>query len=348
VQNEKKKKHPKRQVLLICQYLGTGYHGSTWNTDKPAIENTVHDAIAKAGGIEEKRNLGDMKKLNWSRSSRTDKGVHAALNVFSMRISMFDDTEKMIIAINGNLSDTIRIVDIKRGTKKFNARSACSSRLYNYLLPSYLLSKGANGEDGSFRISEEELKATETLWQLFAGTHAFHNFTKGMQHKSKGVKRHIKELKCSRKIVEGAEYVLFFLHGQSFLFNQIRKMVGYMVASARAKLPDDANDIVFGSGNFKVPLAPAEGLFLDSSLFERHNVKMRNINQEERQVHMDKYEEKKQTFIDKYIHPEIAKSVEVFSEYKTFIDEEYEWQEKEYQPKKSKIEDSETKESKTL
>eukprot|EP00493_Phyllostaurus_siculus_P017735 UN18008 len=69
---------------------------------------------------------------------------------------------------------------------------------------------------------------------------------------------------------------------------EIRKMVGYMVASARGELPDDANDIVFGSGNFKVPLAPAEGLFLDSSLFERHNVKMRNINQEERQVHMDK------------------------------------------------------------
>lgn len=39
-----------------------------------AIEKELETAIYKAGGIRES-NLGDLHKIAWARSSRTDKGV---------------------------------------------------------------------------------------------------------------------------------------------------------------------------------------------------------------------------------------------------------------------------------
>lgn len=39
-----------------------------------AVEKELETAIFKAGGIRES-NLGDLEKIGWSRSSRTDKGV---------------------------------------------------------------------------------------------------------------------------------------------------------------------------------------------------------------------------------------------------------------------------------
>jgi len=62
----------------------------------------------KADLIQEKRNIGDMKKLNWSRSSRTDKGVHAASYVFGLKINISDKFENLPDKINNFLPPTIR------------------------------------------------------------------------------------------------------------------------------------------------------------------------------------------------------------------------------------------------
>jgi tRNA pseudouridine38-40 synthase len=39
-----------------------------------AVEKELESAISKAGGILDS-NLGDLEKIGWARSSRTDKGV---------------------------------------------------------------------------------------------------------------------------------------------------------------------------------------------------------------------------------------------------------------------------------
>jgi tRNA pseudouridine(38-40) synthase len=49
------------------------------------IESELERAIVKAGGIDE-WNAGSFTKVNWQRCARTDKGVHACLNVVSLKI----------------------------------------------------------------------------------------------------------------------------------------------------------------------------------------------------------------------------------------------------------------------
>lgn len=103
----------KRKVALHVAYCGTGFQGESltvsWQgftsdraksqdvqsymrfplaglqlqrgvEDITTIEAALEDAIGKAGGILES-NRGALHKIDWSRSSRTDKGVHSCSTV---------------------------------------------------------------------------------------------------------------------------------------------------------------------------------------------------------------------------------------------------------------------------
>lgn len=74
----------KRKVALVAGYLGTGYHGVQLNKDVPTIEHELREAIFKAGAMRES-NFVDLSKIDWSRSSRTDKGVHAGCIVVRLK-----------------------------------------------------------------------------------------------------------------------------------------------------------------------------------------------------------------------------------------------------------------------
>lgn len=66
----------KRKVAIVGGYMGTGYHGLQLNEDVETIEDEIRRAIFKAGAMRES-NFEDLGKIDWARSSRTDKGVHA-------------------------------------------------------------------------------------------------------------------------------------------------------------------------------------------------------------------------------------------------------------------------------
>lgn len=57
-------------------------------------------------------------------------------------------------------------------------------------------------------------------------------------------------------------YFLFNIKGQSFIYHQIRKMIGILAQSCQMDLPDAYIDNSFSNNVVRVWLAPAEGLFL--------------------------------------------------------------------------------------
>ena len=57
------------------------------NPDAVTIESTLEAATVRAGGISAD-NAGDLKKVGWARTARTDKGVHAAGNVVCFKLLM--------------------------------------------------------------------------------------------------------------------------------------------------------------------------------------------------------------------------------------------------------------------
>ena len=133
----------KRKVAMIFGYAGTGYSGLQINEPHKTIEKEIWDSLILNGYVS-KDNALDLKKVGWQRCARTDKGVHALGNLASFKILLdernktSEDIEKEFIEkMNKSLPSQIRMFGLQRVTGGFDAKNSCSSRMYEYLLPSY-------------------------------------------------------------------------------------------------------------------------------------------------------------------------------------------------------------------
>jgi tRNA pseudouridine38-40 synthase len=133
--NPEKVKKPKRKVAVLMSYCGTGYQGMQINPNVPSIELDLHKALAASGAVSED-NAMDAAKCSFIRCARTDKGVHAAGQVVSLKMILEDD---IIERINLYLPKQIRVWGYVRVNNSFHAKNQCDSRIYEYLLPTYCL-----------------------------------------------------------------------------------------------------------------------------------------------------------------------------------------------------------------
>ncbi|KMU75595.1 tRNA pseudouridine synthase 1 [Coccidioides immitis RMSCC 3703] len=103
---EADKRRPKRKVAVLLGYSGTGYHGMQMSAKEKTIEGEIFPALVAAGAIS-KANAMDPKKSSFVRCARTDKGVHAAGNVISLKLIIEDPD--LVNKVNNILSPQIRI-----------------------------------------------------------------------------------------------------------------------------------------------------------------------------------------------------------------------------------------------
>lgn len=104
------------------------------NHNERTIEGDLFKALVAAGAIS-KANADDPKKSALIRCARTDKGVHAAGNIVSMKLIVEDP--HIVSKINENLSPQIRVFGIERTNGSFSAYQYCDSRIYEYLIPTH-------------------------------------------------------------------------------------------------------------------------------------------------------------------------------------------------------------------
>lgn len=88
-----------------------------------------------AAGAISKANADDPKKSSFVRCARTDKGVHAAGNVISLKMIVED--EDIVKKINENLAPQIRVWGYERTGNSFSAYQMVDSRIYEYLIPTH-------------------------------------------------------------------------------------------------------------------------------------------------------------------------------------------------------------------
>ncbi|KAE8149452.1 pseudouridine synthase [Aspergillus avenaceus] len=131
---ENEQRRPKKKVAVLLGYSGTGYKGMQLSEREKTIEGELFTAFVAAGAIS-KANAADPKKSSLVRCARTDKGVHAAGNVVSLKLIVED--EDIVQKINEKLSSQIRVWDILVANKSFSSYQMCDSRIYEYLMPSY-------------------------------------------------------------------------------------------------------------------------------------------------------------------------------------------------------------------
>ena len=104
--------------------------------------------------------------------------------------------------------------------RNLHAKTACDSRVYEYLLPSYTLmprkpvdlskfdvqpeqkfielpapTPEEMAQKRAYRISDDQLAHVQSILEAFVGTHNFHNYTIGRHYKDKASNRYIMSFK---------------------------------------------------------------------------------------------------------------------------------------------------------
>jgi tRNA pseudouridine(38-40) synthase len=197
---QREKAQTKRKVALKVAYTGTGYYGSQKLLDGlPTIEGTVEQALYDAGMIMDS-NFGHLDKIGWSRSSRTDKGVHSLATIFGVRLEgmwtrinkgtehfvydIEEDCYALPEKINAHLPSEIRVLAAAPVVQHFDARKACIHRHYEYLIPAKVLEGSAYDQDPA---------AFARMLNMFLGRHHWHNFGQIERRSGHAVRRNRRE-----------------------------------------------------------------------------------------------------------------------------------------------------------
>ncbi|KAK6122162.1 hypothetical protein DH2020_044090 [Rehmannia glutinosa] len=193
----------KKKVVMRVGYVGSDYRGLQIQRDEHAlstIEGELEKAIFKAGGIRDS-NYGDLHKIGWARSSRTDKGVHSLATMISLKLEIPEfawdnDPNGFALAsyINSYLPENIRVFSILPSQSSnaisavksqplmvrrtwlwsFDARRECRIRKYSYLLPAEIIGVKENFTAGEV---DNHLSDFNDILNTFEGEHPFHNYT---------------------------------------------------------------------------------------------------------------------------------------------------------------------------
>ncbi|XP_057953311.1 putative tRNA pseudouridine synthase [Malania oleifera] len=181
----------KKKVVMRVGYVGTDYRGLQMQRDGgslPTVEGELEAAIFKAGGIRDS-NFGDLDKIRWARSSRTDKGVHSLATMISLKmeipeVAWKDDLNGIALAncINSHLPKNIKVFSILPSKRSFDPRRECNLRKYSYLLPAEII-----GIRKSFSRAEIEYHISDfnNILNAFEGEYPFHNYTIRSKYRKK-------------------------------------------------------------------------------------------------------------------------------------------------------------------
>lgn len=308
----------KKKMAVIFGYKGTEFSGVQFQFDPKVrtVEKDLYQAMFDAGGILE-ANMGDPKKLSWHRAARTDKKVHALVNVISLKLNPALTAQDLNSALKDK--DEIRVFGIVRTLGSFDAREMCSSRIYDYVLPSFAFDRSFSSlldrekEQRDFRISLEDTERISSILEKFQGEHDFCNFSSGeSSHKAK---RFIRSFKFVEKFIReenGFEFICLRVHGNSFVYHQIRKMVGTMLAIFHGILSEDI--LTSSSWNaafshrvlFHLPLAPGDGLYLRMLDFKTYNNAKKMQDLKVSPLIFDEYADEMQKFREEVLLPELC------------------------------------------
>ncbi|KAL3721080.1 hypothetical protein ACJRO7_005840 [Eucalyptus globulus] len=181
----------KKKVVMRVGYVGTNYRGLQMQRDEHSlstVEEELENAIYKAGGILES-NFGNLNRIAWARSSRTDKGVHSLATTISLKMEIPDDAWKgdpygihLASHINAYLPEDIRVFSILPSKRRFDPRRECNIRKYSYLLPAEIIGMKSNCTSSEV---DHHISDFNDILNTFEGEHPFHNYTVRSKYRRK-------------------------------------------------------------------------------------------------------------------------------------------------------------------
>lgn len=171
----------KRKIVMFVAYDGAAYSGFQRNVRVVTVSDILEKALHTSKFISDD-NVGSLAKVSWVVAARTDKGVCAASNAVSFKAAfprsetvsgnrLKLDLSEFVRKVNMHLPRDVRVLGALKPTSSFSAKDACNGRAYEYLLPLSALPPNSSLDEFSDVLS------------TFEGSHFFHNYTVGEEHR---------------------------------------------------------------------------------------------------------------------------------------------------------------------
>jgi tRNA pseudouridine38-40 synthase len=150
----------------------------------------------------------------------------------------------------------------------------------------------------SYRVTPEQLESLQQSLSCYIGTHSFHNFSRRVKSDEARASRFIVSFDVEKPIQFDSsddsciEWIPTNVVGQSFLLNQIRKMICLAVDVTRGVVGKTSNEELMRKPallieqalqrevEMRMSQAPAQGLFLEMSYYDGYNRKIKQSNPE--------------------------------------------------------------------
>ncbi len=235
------------RAALYLSYNGTHYFGlqiqkETSKTILGELEN-----VLKKLGIEQRVIA----------SGRTDKGVHATMQVCHIDLpSYWQDTKKLKRVLNEMLDDALHVKKIRQVNDDFHARYSAKRRAYRYIIKT--TQSNPFEKDFVTFLEHVDLQQIQKNISLFVGEHDFQFFMKTGSDVKSTVRTVYKAFAYEYK-----GYIVLNFEANGFLRSQIRLMVGALLALSSQEIQAQLDC----EKKYKFKPAPPNGLYLSKVVY---------------------------------------------------------------------------------
>jgi len=235
---------------LIIEYDGRPFCGWQVQADQLSVQGALASAIEALSG--EKRLVQG--------AGRTDAGVHARAQVAHVDLTKEWDTDTVRDALNAHLRPyPIAVLTTERVTDDFNARTSAIRRYYLYRIVNRRADLTLEAGH-AWRVPRPlDSDAMHKAAQRLIGKHDFTTF-RSTECQAKSPVKTLDVLSVERN----GDEVTVNAVARSFLHNQVRSMVGSLVAVGEGKWSGDDLGRALEARDRTAcgPVAPPDGLYL--------------------------------------------------------------------------------------
>lgn len=240
-------------IKIIFQYDGTNYYGFQRQNNKPTVQAAIEKILCKI----------TKEKINLISAGRTDRSVHASMQVSNFLTELNLAEEKWLYILNKALPRDIRILKVEKVDLNFNSRFDAKLREYEYFLT--WDSSAFKSKYFAYVEKEVDCKILEKILAPLIGKHDFINF----RLTDKVEKSSVREIYSIEVSKLDKTSIKIKIAANSFLKSQIRIIVGTALEIYFNKIAKDTIEIMLlhTDKKFKKKLAPPEGLFLSKIIY---------------------------------------------------------------------------------
>ncbi len=244
-----------RNILLEISYLGSAFYGFQRQRQHRSVQGLLEEKISFLIGE-------DIKVVG---AGRTDRGVHACLQVCNFKTQSEMSAGELKNALNALLPPALRIVNAREIEEKFHSRIHARGKIYTYfvwneeIMSPFLL-------DFAYHYPYPlDLARMEAGLSFLLGEHDFRSFAKAGAYPS-GTVRLIRRA----DVVLRSSLVCFIFEGSGFLQHMIRAIVGTLLEVGRGKMEARAVEVILDRKDrrFAGPTVPPWGLYLVKVLYD--------------------------------------------------------------------------------